>query len=176
MNFLLALTDGQSCVDVVNVQQQGDYQLDANSQVIIPMSNTSCNGRITGFMMSLSKQQNRINYPRIEVWKPTKSPTQFKIEGNYTLAEQDIISMTNYHYAYVSLTDNKAIKFEKGSFIGIYLPPKPCYTVWSIKNTGYSYYTNRKMIPRMKLNIRALKNTYVMLSDHQPLIQVVFGT
>ena len=136
---------------MVNIQQQGDDQLDTNSQVIIPMSNTSCSGRISGFMVSLSKQQNEINYPRIEVWKPTKSPIQFKIEGNYTLAEQDIISMTNYHYANVSFTDNEAIKFEKGSFIGIYLPPNPHYTVSSIKNTGYSYYTNRKMIPRMKL-------------------------
>ena len=70
---ILATTDGQSCVDMVNVQQQGDDQLHANRQVIIPMSNTSCSGRITDFMMSLSQEQNGINYLRFKVWSPTRS-------------------------------------------------------------------------------------------------------
>ena len=81
---------------MVNVQQQGDDQLKANSQVIIPMSNTSCNGRITGFMMSLSQEQNGSDYPRIEVWNPTSSPMQYKMRtrGQYRLMEHNIKNMT----------------------------------------------------------------------------------
>ena len=176
MNF--AITDGQSCVDMVNVQKRGVVQLNANSQVIIPMSNTSCNGRITGFMVSLSKQPKGTNYPRIEVWNPTSSPTEFKMGGMYTLAERDITRMTNYCFANVSFADNETIKFVKGSFIGIYLPPNPLYTVWSINTTGYNYYTkrlNRGMMPRMNLNITRIISVYNLVNDSQPLIQIVFG-
>ena len=170
-----AATDGQSCVDMVNVKQPGTALLDANNgQVIIPMSNTSCTGIITGFIVSLSKQQGR-NYPRIEIWKPTKSPTQFKMGGNYTLTKHDIIDMTDYHYADVSFAENETINLKRGSFIGIYLPPNPCYTVWSINSTGYSYYTNRRMMNRKNLNITRVLNVYTMVNDSQPLIQIVFG-
>ena len=173
-----AATDGQTCVDMVNVQQQGDNQLHPNSQVIIPMSNTSCNGRITGFMTSLSKRQKGKNCATIEVWNPTSSPTQFKMGVKYTLAERDITEVANYYFGNVSFAENKTIKFEKGSFIGIYLPPNPCYTVWSINTTGYSYYTNRLnrgMMPRMNLNIIRALNVYNVVNDSQPLIQIVFG-
>ena len=170
-----AATDGQSCVDMVNVKQRGTALLYANnSQVIIPMSNTSCTGRITGFMMSLCRQQGR-KYPMIEVWKPTKSPTQFKMEGKYTLAEQDIKNMIDYHYAYVSFAEKEAINFERGSLIGIYLPANPRYIVWSINNIGNSYYTNRRRMNRTNLNITRVLNVYTMVNDSQPLIQIVFG-
>ena len=174
VNINFAATDGQNCVDMVNIQQRGDDQLHPNNQVIIPMSNTSCNGRITGFMMSLSKRQKGTNYPRIEVWNPTSSPTEFKMGGMYTLAERDITRMTNYYFGNVSFAENKTIKFENGSFIGIYLPPNPHYTVWSINSTGYSYYTSRRILPSMNLNITRAFNVYNVVND-QPLIQIVFG-
>ena len=64
--------------------------------MIIPMSNTSCNGRITGFMMSLSQEQNGINYLRFEIWSPTRSPMQYKmrIRGQYRLTKHNIKNVT----------------------------------------------------------------------------------
>ena len=158
---------------MVNVQQRGDDQLHANSQVIIPMSNTSGSGRITGFMMSLSQEQNSSDYIRLEVWSPTNiSLEDYKMVAQYVLAEHDIKDMGKYHFANVSFAENETIKFEKGSFIAFYLPPNPQYTVWSINTTGYTY---RRMIPRMDLNITRVSNVYTMVNDSQPLIRVDFG-
>ena len=141
------------------------------------MSNTSCNGRITGFMMSLSQEQNGSDYPRIEVWSPKSSPMQYKMRtrGQYRLTEHNIKNMTKYYFATVSFAKNAAMKFEKGSFIGCYIPPNSRYTVWSINNTGYSYYVNRRKIRGMNLNITRALNVYTTVNDSQPLIQVVFG-
>ena len=160
---------------MVNVQQQGVVPLRPNNQVIIPMSNAFCNGRITGFMMSLSKRQNGTKYPKIEVWNPTRRPRRFEMQGKYTLAERHITRMTNYSFANVSFAESKAIKFENGSFIVIYLPRYPHYTVWSINTTGYSYYTTRRMFPSMNFNITRAFNVYNVVNDSQPLIQIVFG-
>ena len=160
---------------MVSVQQRGVAPLRPNNQVIIPMSYAFCNGRITGFMVSLSKRPNGRNYPRIEVWNPRRQPTGFRMGGKYTLAERDITKMTNYCFANASFAENEAIKFEKGSFIGIFLPPDPRYTIWSINSTGYSYYTTRRRIPSMNLNITRAFNVYDVVNDSQPLIQIVFG-
>ena len=155
--------------------QRGNGQLDANSQVIIPMNNTSCNGRVTSFMMSLS-QQNGSEYLKLEVWSPTIISSEVcEMKAEYVLAEHDIKEMGNYHFANVSFAKNETIKFEKGSFIGIYLPPNPRYTVWSINTTGYSYYTSSESIPRNKTNFTTALKLYHMINDSQPLIQVVFG-
>ena len=171
-----AATDGQSCVDMVNVQQRGDDQLDANSHVIIPMSITSCSGRITGLMMGLSQEQNGSEYLRFEVWSPTEILSEvYELKAEYVLAEHDIKEMSNYHFGNVSFAENETIMFVKGSFIGIYLPPNPCYTVWSINTTGYSYYTSNKNIPIKEINFITALKLYHMINDSQPLIQVAFG-
>ena len=176
-----AAKGGKSCIGIVDIQQQGDDQLDANSQVIIPMSSTSCSGRITGLMMSLFQEQNGSDYLRFEVWSPTKVSSEVcEMKAEYALTEHDITnnsnnSTGNYHFGNVSFAKNEAIKFEKGSFIGIYLPPSPRYTVWSINTTGYSYYTSNEGIPRKKINITTALKLYHMINNSQPLIQVVFG-
>ena len=161
---------------MVNIQQQGDNQLDANSQVIIPINNTSCSGRITGFMMSLSQEQNGSDYLRFEVWSPTTISSEiYEMKTEYVLAEHDIKDLGKYHFANVSFVENETIKFEKGSFIGIYLPPNPRYTVWSINTTGYSYYISTKNLPGNNINITTALKLYSLVNDSQPLIQVVFG-
>ena len=100
---------------MVNVQQQGDVQLHTNIQVMIPISNTSCNGRITGFMMSLSQEQNGSDYLRFEVWSPTTISSEvYEMTAEYVLAEHDIKDMGKYHFANVSFVENETIKFEKG--------------------------------------------------------------
>ena len=121
-------------------------------------------------MMSLSQEQNGKDCLRLEVWSPTNISSEMTAE--YVLAEHDVKDMEKYHFANVSFAKNETIKFEKGSFIGIHLPPNPHYTVWSINATGYTY---RRMIPRMDLNITRASSVSSMVNDSQPLIQMVFG-
>ena len=176
-----AATGGQSCVDMVDVQQQGNDTLHANNHVVIPMSNTSCSGGITGLMMSLS-EQNGSDYFKLEVWSPKKLSSEvYEMKAEYALTEHDITNNSNnsnnsiesYHFGNVSFAKNETIKFENGSFIVIYLPPNPRYTVWSINTTGYSYYTGNESIP--SINFTTALKLYHMINNSQPLIQVVFG-
>ena len=161
---------------MVDVQQQGDTQLHANSQVIIPMSNTSCSGRITGFMISLSQEQNGNNYLIFEVWSPINISSEiYEMKAEYVLTKHDINNTRDYYFANVSFAENERVKIEKGSFIGIYQPPNPLCAVQTINSTEYSYYTYRGMIPRMNLNITRALNECTLVNNSQPLIQIVFG-
>ena len=59
-------------MDTVNAQQQGTDQL---LNVIVPRSNFSCNGRITGYMVSLNRSTDADNNdqctnPRILILRP----------------------------------------------------------------------------------------------------------
>ena len=141
-------------------------------------NNTFCNGRITGLMMSLSQEQNGSDYFKLEVWSPTIISSEVhEVKAEYVLADRDIkeMIMSNYYFANVSFAENETIKFVEGSFIGIYLPPNPRYTVWSINTTGYSYYTSSENIPNKEINLTTDLKLYHMINDSQPLIQVVFG-
>ena len=161
---------------MVNVLQKGDNQLYANSQVIIPLRNTSCNGRMTGFMLSLSQVQNGNHYLRFEVWSPINISSEiYEMKAEYVLAKRDINNMGDYYFANVSFAENERVKIEKGSFIGIYQPPNPRFAVQTINSTEYSYYTYRGMIPRMNLSTTRALNECTMVNDSQPLIQLVFG-
>ena len=174
----IATKDGQSCtrVDVVDVQQQGVKSLNdiANDQVIIQMRNTSCVGRITGFVVSLSQEQSGSDYPSIQVWGPTKksSPELFKNINYYELTEQDINKTGNYYFANVLLEE--AFIFGQGSFIGYYQPPSPRYSIWSVNATGYNFYTFKGNNTR-SLNLTRASDLLTVVKDSQPLIQIFFG-
>ena len=181
VNFLQHVNytkDGQSCVDVVNVQQQGDTSLDdiANSQVIFQMSNTSCGGRITGFIVSLSQEQNGSEYPSIQVWSPNKSSGVFMDIRRFVLAEDDINEAGDYYFANISLEEIIYI-VPQGSFIGCYQPPNPRYTIWSVNTTGYNFYTSKEnsQNPVKSFNVTSASDLFTMVNDSQPLIQIVFG-
>ena len=60
-------------MDTVNTQQRGTDQLNNDMYVIVPRSNFSCNGRITGYMASLNQTNDQFDdcaNPRIIVWHP----------------------------------------------------------------------------------------------------------
>ena len=64
-----------SCVDKVNALKRGTNELSNNLYVIVPRSNFSCNGRITGYMVSLNqndggKKNGECDFPSILVWHP----------------------------------------------------------------------------------------------------------
>ena len=175
-------TDAQKCVDTVDVQQRGDDQLmNEDLNVIVPRSNFSCNGRITGYMVSLDQEVEEIEADEIEcnflsilVWRPLNTEqTTYYIANTYTLSIYDnIVRRRNYYFVDISFTGNNRIEVQSGDTIGYRHRSKACYSVWSKEaadNTSYS--TND--IDNDTVNISDSSVT----SDHdlQPLIQVDFG-
>ena len=161
---------------MVNTQQRGSIQLNANSLVIIPRSFFSCYGRLTGYLVSLNQEGIGHDYPHIQMWRPDfiseqNRPAYIRI-SDYVLTENDIIRMENYYFANVSFAMNETTQLQSGDFIGYYQPPSPRYTVWSINTTSYVSFNITTEEYQDTIITKSILN-YV--NDSQPLIQVLYG-
>ena len=173
--FMCICTGAQNCVDVVNVYTpiQDTFTLDDRRQVIVPMSNFSCNGRITGYVIRVSVNFDGNQYPTIQVFRPT-SPSSYSEIHRYQLVNGDVSLAFSFIYlANVSFTGNNRIKFQSGDTIGYYLPNNIRHSVRNIQTAGYTTYTGSRNSPRSSLSITS--NTDTIVEDSQPLIQVIFG-
>ena len=173
----IANTDGQRCVDAVNVRQSGDESSPSNRQVIIPQSSFSCNGRITGYLISLETAGSSNNFPIIQIWHPT-SPTEYtRVVTECPLTDNDISMMMDdmgniYYLGNVSCTGNNRIEFESGDISGYHQSDPLCYRVWSIATLGYTAYHRDVSTPLTAFNINNADGT---TDNRQPLIQVMYG-
>ena len=157
-------------MDTVNTEQEGTDRLGSSLYVVVPRSNFSCNGRITGYMVSLHRDNDEdCDNPRILIWRPLSiEQTTYSIINTYTLRDGDINRMGSYHYANVTFTGNDRIEFQSGDVIGYQHRSSPCYRVWSIQTEGYTAYSSF-------INFDGTSVFLIADSDRQPLIQVVFG-
>ena len=166
---------GLSCVDEVNVQQPGMFVFDDKIQVIVPGTNFSCNGRITGYLISLERLNGeyRDELPIIQVYRPSRTiGLLFSEEDRYTLKTNEITNMSDYHLANVSFTNNDRIEFHSDDIIGYFIPNKSRYNVWNIETEGYTSYIDRGL----REDIFSINsNTNSIVDNRQPLIQVIFG-
>ena len=162
---------------MVDVQQQGNYQLNANSQVIMFGSSFLCNGRLTGYLVSLNHDNIGENYPHIEIWRPAfildLDRTAFIRISEYVLTEDDIIIMENYYFANVSFAINETTRLQPGDIIGYYQPPSPRYTVWSVDTAGYVSVN----ISTGQTSQGFIFGVHILnqVNNSQPLIQVLYG-
>ena len=172
--------DGQSCFDEVDVQQRGDHRLMDDSQVIVPRSTFSCNGRLTGYLISLDQNNGRNTYPHIQIWRPAtvsvsgELRTRYVKLSEYILTESDITEMTDYHLANVSFAINETTRFQPNDAIGYYHPDRPCYRIWSIDTVGYTSYsitTGASGMDTITTGILDSDN----YNDRQPLIKTLYG-
>ena len=175
----LSLTVGQSCINLVNVQQQGSNKLNVNSQVIIYGSGFRCYSRLTGYLVSLYHDNIGEDYPHIEIWRATfisdgdTEKSAFMRISEYVLTEDDIVKMENYYFANVSFALNETTELQPGDIIGYYQPDNPRYTVWSVNTAGYisSNISTGKTSQGVVFTIDNL-NLY---NGSQPLIQALYG-
>ena len=146
-----------------------------SGQVIIPRSNFSCNGRITGYLISLERQSGSVaGAPTVQVWHPTSSTEYTKVDTECPLTDSDISMMKDggdrYYLGTVSCIGNNSIEFQSGDIIGYHQGDSVRYRLWSVNNNGYmAYYYNNEPNP---VNISNPDGT---LNDRQPLIQVMYG-
>ena len=173
------MLEAQSCIDTVNVGQKGDYAASTDSQVIVPNSVFYCNGRVTGYLISLRQANGSGGYPSIQVWHPTSSTEYTRVDTECALTASDISLMRDrngddYHLGNVSCTGNNRIEFQSGDVIGYHHGSSVLYQLWSIESNGYtSYHHNNTENPLETFNIN---NNNISLTDNrQPLIEVMHG-
>ena len=185
---LSIIIDAQSCVDTVNFRQRGifvSYRF-TDSQVIVPRSNFSCDGRITGYQIRVEEGRSR-NYPIVQVWRPTSSTT-FTWVDNLCPLSDDITLMEDgindeYYIGNVSCTGNNTIEFQSGDVIGYYNGRRRFfYRLQSIQTIGYTSYLIEDIEYDRDFENNDLLTSFniddpdvVIVNDTQPLIQVMFG-
>ena len=168
--------NGQSCVDVVNIQQQGINTSFTSGLVIVPEYNFSCNGRITGYLARLVLNvEGSGEYPTIQIWRPvTQNSTIYNKVGTVcALTASDIINATtnesSYYLANVSCTGDNRTEFQSGDVIGYYQSNSSHFQLLNIATEEYTSYSSDGLLT--SINISDV-NTFKSI---QPLIQVMYG-
>ena len=117
--------------------------------MIIPRSNFSCNGRITGYQISLrpgAVTDPEISLPPIvQVWHPISSTVYTRVDTECLLTANDITLMSGgptniYYLGSMSCTGNNRIEFQAGDVIGFYHGSFALYDVYTITTMGYISY------------------------------------
>ena len=142
--------------------------------MIVPRSSFSCNGRITGYLISLESDSSSGNYPTVQVWHPTSSRVYTRVDTECPLTNNDISRMTDmgdeYYLGNVTCTGDNRIQFESGDIIGYHQSNEVRYSVWNIVTTGYTSYFRDEDNP-----INMFSTNTDETETWQPLIQVLYG-
>ena len=166
--------NAQSCVDTVNIKQEGTNAAQTRRQVIVPASTFSCNGRITGYLISLESASSEGDYPIVQVWHPIDSRVYTRVDTECPLTANDISRMTamgdEYYLGNVSCTGDNRIEFQSGDIIGHYHSNEVRYRLWNIETMGYTSYSQNHNNPPFTFDINSADDTIV-----QPLIQILYG-
>ena len=169
--------DGQDCIDNVSARQRGTNTAPSTAQVIVPRSNFSCNGRITGYAISLIALRMRSgDYPSVQVWRPINSTFYSRVGIACALSEDDINRSLDhngddYYLGLVQCSGNNRTEFQSGDVIGYYQSGGLVFQLWDINTTGYTSYYNPTMIPLTTFDI----NSSTTGNNRQPLIEVMYG-
>ena len=165
--------DGLDCVDTVNVRQEGTNAESTTRQVIVPRNEFSCNGRITGYLISLESDSSSGGYTSVQVWHPTSSTVYTRVDTECALTANDISRMTDeYYLGNVSCNGNDRIEFQSGDVIGYHQGDELRYRLWTVGNMDYTTYYRDASNPRNSFNIN---NNDVASENRQPLIQIMYG-
>ena len=166
------------CFNSATVQQRGTVRYSSVRQVIVPQANFTCNGRITGVVVSMNRVFRGESHPYLEVWHPTTPGSDlFDKVGEVELVESEIIQVghdtsTAYWLVDITLNGSDRIEFKAGDVIGYYQPPDTSYEVWSIRIAGYTTYHSKN---DPSINTSHLAD-YIAATNRQPLIRLTIGT
>ena len=147
--------------------------------MVVPNSAFSCNGRVTGYLISLESASSSGGYPSVQVWHRTRSThAQYtRVDTECPLTDSDISMMrdrneNDYYLGNVSCTGNNRIHFQSGDVIGYHHGSSVLYRLWSIDAIGYITYYCDVSSPLSTFNIDSDTDKD---GEKQPLIQVMYG-
>ena len=162
----------QFCTDHVDVQQDGDNDINNDRLAIFPNFNFTCNGTITGIRARVRFISSRTNYPFFQVWRwASVGSTVYNKIGEVQLQSDDqvIRGSNNYSEVNIILTGNNTIEVQSGDVVGYYQPSQSWYRVRDIENSGYIQYWFIGSFESVDIS----NNTGN--SRRQPLIQFTIG-
>jgi len=170
-------TDGQICIDEVDIQQISDDEIGRDRIAIVPCLNFNCNGRITSIRArTTGPNQRRNDYPCFQIWRPSSSGStmynrvsQVQSQSNQIFQQSSIVAIIN-----ITLTGNERIEFQSGDVIGYYHPRDICYDVRTIRTDGYVQYEFDGSPTLTSVNLSTVANDSIT-DQRQPLIQFTIG-
>ena len=164
---------GQVCMDSVDIQQNGDYQIGHDKQAIIPQFNFTCNGIITGIRARV-RFNSGIDYLFIQIWRPVSTGSMIYNKTGEVKLELDnqVTGSFNNRLAIIVLTGNNTIEVQSGDVVGYYHPLDSRYRV-RIRNT--SKYIHYQFNGSPNSNSVNLSNANRTDNQGQPLIQFTIG-
>ena len=146
--------------------------------MIVPSSNFSCNGRVTGYLISLELANNSsVGYPSVQVWHPISSTEYTRVDTECALNASDISMMRDrnghdFYLGNVSCTGNNRIEFQSGDVIGYHQGSPVHYRLWTIQYLGYRAYYHNTSSP---LNTFIISNDVPTHNDMIPMIELMYG-
>ena len=143
--------------------------------MIVQGTDFSCNGRITGYLISLEGASSSGDYPIVQVWRCHRTNQQLynRVNTLCALTGSNITSRGDYYLGNVSCTGNERVEFQSGDVIGYYHANEVQYLLWTTDTTGYTAHQRDVNSPLDTFNINA--NNVDEIVNRQPLIQVMFG-
>ena len=171
-----SLLGGQFCTDSVDIEQNGNDNLDSNRQAIFPRLNFTCNGRITNIRARVRLSNGGSNYPFFQVWRPESVNSTFynKIGEVQLQSDDQVTSNDNSNrVANIILTGNNTIEFQSGDVVGYYHPSNARYQVRTLRTNGYILYQFNGSPAPTSVNLSSANRDDDL---RQPLIQFITGT
>jgi len=167
-------TEGQDCIENVNVQQIGDDYMTRNRLGIVPHLNFHCNARITRIRVRLLPDENRHDYPYIQVWRPSSQYSTFYTKIAQVKVTASRIESLAHVEANIPLTGNNRIFVETGDVIGYYHPVDVGYRVRTIQTDGYILYEFKDIDGSIETLVD-LDDSVHYLHIRQPLMEFTVG-
>ena len=167
------LLGGQFCTDSVDIQQNGDGELEHNRITIIPRLNFTCNGRITIIRARVRRPENRNNPSFFQIWRPSStSSTVYNRIGEVQLSDDQVTGSGEYRTANVILIGSDKIEVQSGDVVGYYRQGGARYRVRTIQTDGYILYEFDGSRAPTSVD---LNNADRHMNDRQPLIEYIIG-
>ena len=169
-------TDGQICIDEVNIQGRSDNEINPGRLAIVPHLNFNCNGRITSIRArTTGPNEGRNDYPYFQIWRPSSSGStmynrvsQVQSQSNQ-IFRQSVLAIIN-----ITLTGDDRIEFQSGDVIGYYHPSDILYDVRTIKTDGYVQYEFDGSPTLTSVDLSTVVDDHIT-DQRQPLIQFTIG-
>ena len=163
---------GQLCISSVDIQQNGDDEIENNRIAIIPNLNFTCNGRITTIRARVRRPAG--NTPSFfQIWRPSStSSTVYNRIGEVQLSDDQVIGSSEYQTANIILTGSDKIEVQSGDVVGYYREFFARYRLRTIQTDGYILYEFDGSRAPTSVD---LNNANRHMNERQPLIEYIIG-